>query len=350
MKFHLATLIWFSLVSTLAAPGADLKFAAEAGVSMRRTLQEDTTWTLESMQQVVDGRPLREETPPMTGGGQRRLTVLDTYAAVDGGVATKLAREFEEIAGKSTLDFDVDGTHQSFVVNLASELEGAKVLFERKDKDSEPTAKFASESEASSKLLEGLREDLDLRAFLTETGLTEGDYWKVDVASLADVLAPGGDLMLDPEQGALPKELAILDAYDVLGTTLCALRDNTGDLAGEVLCTWKDTTKDGERELAVIELEWEATSKTQASELLARRFESSGAASNRVDLEVTSGVTTEGIGQLVWDLTANRAASFALTLDTQFDIRFGFTEQGAKVSFQVALSGKSELKGEFAVQ
>jgi len=351
MKLTFATFMLTGLATTAGAPSSDLRFAAEKGVSVRKTFQEQTTWSLGSIEQIVDGSPTGLPTPEMTGKSERRLTVVDTCTSVDAGVALELVREFETVEGHSGLDFEVQGATEQFALDMSSELDGGKVIFERKTKGSEPEPRFAPESKASSKLLEGLRDDLDLRAFLTEEGVGVGDWWKVDAATLVDVLAPGGELWLVPKKGAVPPEqLQILDASDVLATTLCGLAENTGDLAGEVLCTWKETKTEGEREIAVIEVEWESTSRTDASERLARRMRAAGEDTSRTELEVVMSVTAEGRGQLLWDLGSSRAIALALALEAKFDVTFGFNQEGSDVAYHFTLDAESALKSEFEVQ
>jgi hypothetical protein len=333
------------LAPAALAPEDELRAAPKEGSSLRKTFRERTTWRLESMEQVLDGAPLANPVPEMLGSVSRELVVADVVRKAGGAAPLELAREYESVRGQAQLDFEIDVEEQSFTLDLASELEGARVLFERAGAGAEAQAKAEPGASAPAGLLGGLREDLDLRAFVTEEGVAEGDWWKVDAAALADVLAPGGELGLALEKGAVrPEQLMVLDASEVVATTLCALSETAGELEGEVLCTWTETLERDGRKLAVIELDWQSASRGEAGPELARRLETAGLETMREDLTLDLAFSTKGEGQLVWDLAAGRARSLALELESQVEVAFAFTAQGAEAQFGFGLEARSTIE------
>ena len=256
-----------AIAVALAPNPAELHFAPAKGTELRKTFTERTSWTLKSAERGGSA----QDVPDMTCQQERRMVAVDRYLAIEDGVPTKLTRELESIGGSCSLDFKVPNASDAVELRLESELSGAKLAIERKDAKSEPSIKFADDSRAGSTQLEGLREDLDLRAFLTETGLDVGDHWKVDAATLTDVLAPGGELRRWVPRGAIDAgALRVLTPVQIISCTLCSLADGAGVPEGEVLCTWKQTKKEDGAELAVIELEWDGHSRCEMDEAWAR--------------------------------------------------------------------------------
>jgi hypothetical protein len=338
------------LVSALAAAitnapaPSDLAFKPTKDAQVRKTFEEETRWTLDSMDVTVDGRPAHTDVPDMEGTCERKLVVLDKYEAVEGAVTLRLSREFEELAGSSSIAMKMPDAQIDSKVEMASELSGAHVRFVRKDASSPAVAKWARDENSSSGVLAALREDLDLRAFMTESGLSEGDHWKVDAATLADVLAPGGELALDPRH---VESSAALGATDRIGATFCSLADNTGELAGEVLCTWTDTKKSADGELATIELEWESTSNTDQDDLFARRCRAAGAKDGSGDESIGMSWTSSGKGRIEWDLKAGCARAFELALESQIDVRLEYTQGSQHMGYRFKLSGESKSSATF---
>jgi hypothetical protein len=331
-----------SLVA-LASSAADLHFAPARGTELRKTFEERTSWSLKTAERIVGGNPQGEDVPAMSCQQERRLVVLDRYVAVEDGVPTKLARELETIEGSCSVDFKIPQASDHVDLELHSDLAGAKLVFERKDAKSAPVVKFADEARASAAQLDGLREDLDLRAFLTETGLDVGDHWTVDAATLIDVLAPGGDVHRLPQHGAIRAgDLQVLTPVQAAAASLCSLADGYGKPEGDVLCTWKQTKKDGDDELAVIEIEWDGHSHCNLDEPLERACKAAGVEQGR-ELSPSLAWTSEGKGQLVWDLKANHAHSFVLQLESRIDVRIS----GGEGELHYGLEAKSELKAEF---
>ncbi|MCC7012094.1 MAG: hypothetical protein IT454_06015 [Planctomycetes bacterium] len=346
MKHAIALALCSAASATLLAPRQDLRFALPAGAKTEKHFTEVTKWSLESMEQEIDGQHAAVQVPAMSGVVERKLGVIDTLVALDARGPLRLEREFVNVSTGAELRFAAGPGSDDFTLPLTSALEGRRVVFERKPKEAEWTRTFAGEPEAQADVLSGLREDLDLRALVAEEGVEQGDTWKLDAATLADVLAPGGDLRFTFATRALPSS-QFLDPTEIVGTTLCALADSTGELAGEILCTWRETKTIGDARCALIELEWESTARNDLAAELARRQESAGSEVLREDLAMQFSWSTEGKGQLLWNLDAKRAHSLELELDSDVAIDFKWVAVESTVAFHFDLTAKSALSASF---
>jgi hypothetical protein len=331
-----------ALALALAGPPAEreLAFQPAAGATLQKTFTERTSWTLDSMTMVYDGAEVSMTPPELTGVAELRLVVRDTYGAVDGGVPLVLLREFETVTSRSVLELEVEGASEDLDLDLASEIEGEKVVFTRETPGDEAEAKFEGEEHATSELLRGLREDLDLRGFLPAEDVGVEDWWEVDVEQLADVLAPGGDLALAPGRGA-SLDSENLQPDQIVAAALVRVGEARDGRSGEATLTWKETKKEGERELASIAVEIGATAKGELSGRLRQLLAEAGAEAD--DRKLAMEWAADGEGTLVWDLTADRFESLELALDVEVvvDLVEGSGEDA--VSYRFALSGKTEL-------
>jgi hypothetical protein len=342
MKSILTLLAFGAAAAPATAPGNALAFAPASGSSVKRSFSEATAWKLSSIERVLDGQPSPMQAPELEGECRRELVVLDVYAELAGGLPKRLERDFESISGHSVLSIATTAEPEVLEVHLASPHEDAKVTIERKEPSAAPAFRVRGSDAASSPQFAGLREDLDLRALVAEEGVEEGDHWTIDAATLADVFAPGGALDLAPKTGDLPLS-AYLEPEDVGGTTLCCLADNAGELSGEVLCTWRSTKKEGEASWAVIELEWDSTTRSDVAPELLRRLVESGDDSMRDQLSMLMSWKSTGQGELTWDLAAHRARSFELKLESVVDVEMRWEEDSSIVGYHFVLQATSEL-------
>lgn len=341
-----SALVVLGLVSPAAwLPADSIVFAPEAKSRAKKSFAESTSWKLMSLEQRVQGSLQPMAAIDAHGTVKRELVVVDTYSKLDGGVPLMLQREFETIGARAECSLEVQGEQEEFDLELTSPLSGAKVLFQREDKDAEPEAKFADERSAGANLLESLREDLDLRALLGPSDVEQGDSWKVDVADLTDLLVPGGTLALTPT--SVPTSRTLEDA-DVLLTTLCSLADcAASELDGQVTCTWRETTTEGQANLAVIDLDWDSQADALLGPELLRRLEAVGKATPREDLSLSVNWSSKGGGELVWDLAKKRAHSLTLKLDSKVSWVENWSQQGMTIALAVGMEAQSELAVEF---
>ena len=121
-----------------------------------------------------------------------RIAITDTYLTVQGGRPIAFDREFKTIS--QDLENSLGGSAGWDVwenVHGTSELEGAIVQF-RWEEGSYAKRFDPLDRHLSNALLDGLTEDMNLRVLLPKVPVAVGDEWEIDLASLPDLLSPGG--------------------------------------------------------------------------------------------------------------------------------------------------------------
>ncbi len=329
------------------APEAELAFAPAADSRVRRTFDESTRWRITELSQVLNGEPVAGPTPEISGSNERKLIVLDHFAELGAKRPARLVRKFEELRGESRLEFEVSGMQENVKTALASALEGTRVEFTCGAADAPCKARFAEDSSGGDgALLDGLAEDLDLRALLPSEDVGVEDRWTIDASRLSQVLAPGGQLALNAAKGSIaPSEL--LDPLEVGTTVLCALSECSRELDGEVEAVWVSTRAVDGRALAAIELEWESSSTHDASKRVVQLLEAAGSPSSRTDIALEFVVASEGTGTLVWDLAAGRAHSFELELDSTIGCEMLWSEGGSRMGYRFTIAAQSKFATSF---
>lgn len=323
----------------------ELLFAPKKGSSLRKRFEESSKWRLAELTQVINGSPIAVEGADMSGVTTRRIVVLDLYEELGEGKPKRLLRAFEELAGEHAFEFDIQGATDSFEMSLVSPLADTKVVFARADEGERASAKFAEGSSGDTRLLDGLTEDLDLRAFLPDDDVGPEDWWDVDSSDLSRVLAPGGVRLTLPNGGLPASE--VLDPVELASTVLCVLSENTEALSGDVTATWKETTKHGDDDAAMIAIEWKSRSQTTLDERLNEVLKASGATTKRTAAAMSLAVACDGEGALDWNLSAKRANAFDLALKTEFSAELFWTENGQRIGYRFRFEGESKLTAEF---
>jgi hypothetical protein len=322
-----------------------LSFAPKPGLELRKEFVENTQWRLTELETFVNGSPVAGPIPSMDSESTRKLVVLDRYAELIGGRPKSLTRAFEELGGEHAFDFDVQGLSDSIQLRLSSPLAATKVEFTRAEDGEATKAAFAGEG-GDAALLEGLVEDLDLRAFLPDEDMGVEDNWEIASERLARVLAPGGALHLNPDAGGVPASDA-LDPLEIVGAALFALAESATELEGDVTVEWTETQQIDGRSLAVLEIDWDSRSKGVLAERAAEMLAAAGASTDRTDVAVNVRLACEGEGKLLWDLTARHAHSFELDLRTSFEAEILWSQSGQRAGYKFKLSGESKLRASF---
>lgn len=346
MKILLPTLV----IATLTLSESNLGFRAVEGTTIERHIGQKTTWTLESMAQVGPAGRVDEEIPEATGGVELELAVTDEYEKVADGRVLRMKRAFDE--AQSTVSMDLDAGEQaqvSFRLDCKSPLRTREVRFQRKTADDALVASPAAEDSVLDELVEGLTEDLDLRALLPEKPPAEGKSWEVPAQALASVLAPGGALGLEPDAAVVKKvPTEVMTPYQTILSTLIGPCDNTGKIEGDVECTWKETSKKDGRELARIEFEMDVTTKTDTSKEIVRRLEAAKMTTEGAPDSARAEGKLRGKGYFTWDLAAGRATELQATLEWHLVMIARWKAGSNEVGVDVAVAGTTELKHKYS--
>jgi hypothetical protein len=292
------------LVCALPAGGeVELRFAPAEGSKVRRTITLEHTLVLQEMASITPAGTQTSQ-DQVSIGVHQVLRTLDEFRKVGEGRPLLLQRRFDEVAWTGKFDFG----GQSEQIKGISPLAGTSVVHTWVPEE-KAYGKYYDAKESPEEVLLRLDEDLDLRALLPAAPVAPGGSWSVPAAQLVGVFAPAGrlDLRFDAKRTRM----------NLLRTLRCGLAGNYGEFFGgesKGQCKLKlaSVAEQQGHSLATIELEVEIENQVDQRDLQQAQLTGpelvSGYKCTRAP--VTWGF--QGKGQLVWDLTAHRAASLAL--------------------------------------
>lgn len=305
-----------------------ISFTPKEGSSLTKKFTSTMELTMENMDMTVGGQP-----PPvspevdMQTDFEQVIVVTDTYVKIEDGTPTTLQRSYDELGWETDIKAETkvmgQTTDQSTALKGASELEGKAVEFSW-DAESEEYKRAYHEDEGEEELLENLKEDMDLRALLPTSEVSEGDSWEIDVSKLTAVLAPGGDLAILPEdlgeEGGDPMMSAGMGG---------SMSDMIGEfLEGEATGTFKGLKEVDDVQVAIIAVVIDIDSATDLTEKVEEILadsdmppEVSEIEISRIDLELEF----EAEGTLLWNVAAGHVHSFELSGESRVVMDIGMT-------------------------
>jgi hypothetical protein len=285
-------------VSFVASPA----FAVEEGTEIVKVFEQSFDVELDSISMVFDGNEMPTDgfDLSMTREMTSRIELSDSYVSVGDGQPNKLKRSFVSLSGESISDTVSPQGEEHKEDTETSELEGATVVFTWDADEEEYTITF-DEDEGDEDLLEDLEEDTDLRAFLPEDDVEEGDSWKIEGKAFDALFSPGGDLKLEGEEE---------EEEDGLNSQF------EENLDGDMLGTYKGLREVDGVEVAVIELSGELWSEAEED-----------VEQGMGEGSMTAALTMEITGELLWDLEGGHFASVEvegaveMSMDTEMTIQ-----------------------------
>lgn len=332
--------------TVLAPETGRLAFAPEEGSRVTKTFEIAADFALDDLSLVVNG----EDIGAMIGGldlsGETltAVSVTDVYGKTKNGRPLGLVRTFDSLSGSFEVSVMTEWGGEDQDVQSTSELEGATVRFDWNDDADEYEVAF-DEKGGDEDLLEGLVEDMDLRAFLPPADVEEGDTWQVDLEALSTVIAPGGDLVLLPDDAEMD-----LDEMKELEDLFSGQFDDFGELLeGECTCVLSGIREEDGRKLAEIDIDLEVRADIDLSDMILQALEligeELGEEAPEIDLETADlSIEIDGTGVLLWDLEAGRASSLDLTGEAIFSIDLSVSAEmdgeGGSAEFYAELSGQ----------
>ena len=195
-------IVFVPLLLGLASGGAPLRFGPDAGSVLVKVFELELDLDFEEMTSRLDGQDVPKEYLPEMDiqiDTSERQVVRDEYVAVADGKPTTLRRTFEELDAKVAKVVVVKPYSDfSGEFGATSELEGRTVVFTLAGGEFE--REFDSQG-GDSALLEGLSEDMDLRALLPDDDVAEGDDWSIEPEAFDLLLRPGGSMAFEYEGG-----------------------------------------------------------------------------------------------------------------------------------------------------
>jgi len=293
------------------APAARVAFAVADGKTLTKTFEVKADLSLEDMTLTGAGGMVPDM--EMTMGVSYKIGVTDEYVKVEGGQPRQLKRTFDSLSSDVTTAMKMEimgqSRDQDSASSATSELEGKSVKFTWDAEKKEYTRAF-DPAGGEEKLLEGLREDMDLRALLPDGEVEEGEEWEIDPKELVDVLAPGGNLSLKPK-----------DAPDGGMSMGASGMENMADMFGDDVegkCKAQFTgMRDVEGvQLAVVKLTIDMKAKTDMTERVKEQMEEQdlppeveGMEFKSIDIEYS----LEAEGELLWNVAGGHFHSLDLS-------------------------------------
>ncbi|MAE29854.1 MAG: hypothetical protein QF724_11550 [Planctomycetota bacterium] len=315
---HLPTLalaaIALPLASAFRAPADTLVFAPAKGLTLTKTFTSEGDFGLDNMSMLMNGQesPMMPDME-MSFNTAQTIVVVDEYGKVDDGQPLKLTRTFDELSTNievsSSMDMGGESQAEDQSIESSSELEGLTVEFTWDAEEEEYTKEFP-DGDGDDDLLEGLFEDMDLRVLLPDDEVSKGDEWEIDPSDLKSILAPGGDLALEPEE--------MEDGGMSMGPSPGGMdfSEMFGDLLeGEATATFEGTREVDGLEVGVITLVVEIDSANDMTDMLEDMVgseelpEGMEMSFDRMDVEIE----LEAEGTLYWDVSGGHVHSFDLS-------------------------------------
>jgi hypothetical protein len=275
----------------------------EPGRTLTRTIASQTELTGGDLTVTMDGQDVPSEyLPELTVD----ITAESSLQVVDEHAGTALVRSFEALSSEAMIDVDLGGymgqEGKRIEAFATSPLQGRAVRFAPSE-DGGTVATFVGERDsaevpaevahAESALLAGLRQELDLAAWLPAAPVAIGARWKAPAAALLELLEPGGKLAW---------KWSAPDAEDEV---------TSRSIPGEVELELVRVAESGGRSLATLRVSGTFEHTTTSPTDLA-------------DVPVAQGTATETRtaqttlrGDLVWDISGGHLVSAELVTELQ---------------------------------
>lgn len=332
-------------------PETELVFAPAEGLSLARSYTSKAQFALDDMQMTMNGQPMPMEIEmAMDMDTTSQFEVTDTYVAMAGNRPGKLKRVFESIGSNGSFNLEMEqmpGGGQSMDISASSELEGKTVLFSLGE-DEEGYDVAWHESEGDDELLEGLKEDMDMRALLPEGPVAEGDSWEIEPSALASVLAPGGNLALVPE---LDEDFQGMPG---MGNMNQGLDQMLGDsLEGTATATFQGTREVDGVTVGVIALVIDIEGTNDMTEVVLEQMAEMPEEVGEISIEYMDvEVDIEAEGTLFWNLAGNHAHSMDLngTMSMVMDSAMSMSPGGQEMQIEQMFEMSGTLENALKVQ
>ncbi|MFT7679676.1 MAG: hypothetical protein ACI8QC_003681, partial [Planctomycetota bacterium] len=327
-------------------------FAPEDGSSVTKTFTSTVEFALDDMTMLMNG----EENPMMPSMEMdmnmiQTITVSDKYGATSAGRPATLTRTYDAAGNEMEVEMVMDMMGQvqedSSSGSGSSALEGSSVVFTWDADAGEYTKAFAEGSEGEDEHLEGLVEDMDLRVLLPDGEVDEGDEWEIDLAGLVDILAPGGDLIIDLQ----------MDGAETAGgpdpTMMSNVREMFGDmLEGSASGKFTGTRDEDGVTVAVIEIEIEIDTAKDMSEFVEELMGDQIPAEvemtlDRVDVEFA----LQSSGILLWDIRGGHVYSLSIEGESavSMDMEMSMDMGGQAMTFEMSMEMSGTQKNEVSI-
>ncbi|MEW6073662.1 MAG: hypothetical protein AB1726_13850 [Planctomycetota bacterium] len=337
---HKEYILWSALLLpgllAFSPRGDEVSFHPAEGATLTKTFTSKSEVSLDEMSLTQNGQPVEFGGLEISTTSDQTIQVTDVYSALGDGRPAKLTRTFEKLAGATTISqsHEMMGDQDTDVTSK-SELLDKVVVFSWDAEAGEFDVAFAPTSGGDETLLEGLEEDMDLRAFLPRGEVAVDDEWEIDPQDVRGLFAPGGSLKLEPEN---PEELGMGSGPHP------SLDQALGDMEGTVSGTYRGTREEEGVKVAVIELTMEISSAKDLTDLMKEmmgNIEAPGG--EEIDMRIGAfdmEFAFEGKGVLLWDVAAGLVHSLDLSgeVTQRIDMQMDMTVAGQELSMENAMT------------
>ena len=337
-----ALLLLVPALQATRSPVAKIRFAPAAGSKLTRTFENKTEFSLDDLSVKINGAdsPMKPEIE-MTMTQSMKVVVDDEFVKVREGAPKVLRRKFSDLGSDMKVDAKIEIMGQSQDQNKSgkgtSALSGKTVVFTW-DEDSKSYKTAFDPAEDKAELLKGLKEDMDLRVLLPKDEVKAGDEWDVEVAELAKVIAPGGELKIKPEESTSTDDPSGLGQM----SGMSGISDWLGDtITGNAKAKFTGMRDVGGHSYAVITLTLKAKGSKDLTEVVKSAMEKQAKEGMKMQ---TDSVDVEfeiaGEGEMLWDVEAGHAHSFDFSgpSSAHLDIGMGLEMQGQKMQIEQGMS------------
>ncbi len=304
------------LLFAFSSRNDEIGFGPAEGLSLTKSFESSQEVSLEEMSILMNGEEQDASEIGMEQTVARKSTVVisDEYLRIAGERPARLKRTFDDLAETLSvatshammgdMDFDLEGE---------SPLEGLSVVFTWSDEEGDFVADFAEGSEDDEALLERLTEDTDMRGFLPEDEVAEGDTWEVSPEAMRSILAFGGDLKIELDTSEIEEMAGGMGPGGGGSGALPPPDQFLGEIEGAVTATYAGNDEDGyARILLTVEVDSAKEITDFFSEALEQLPEEMDVQFDSADMEFE----LEGEATLLWDARAGHLHSFELNAET----------------------------------
>lgn len=326
-------------------PEERITFSPENGTVLTKSFRYTASFELDDMEMLVNGQEPPPQELKISGTSTGRFVFVDEFKSVEDGRPSALKRTFETIntVTESSTEHPMMGSQESNIES-SSDLEGMTVLFSWNADNDEYDLRFEDDEDADEELLSELLEDTDLRKLLPTETVSKGDSWDIEPGALIALLAPAGNLKMEPTEELDPGSMGSGMESDYSAM----LGDLEGSFTGELTGI---RMTDGDR-IAVIRLSLQVTSTKDMTDLMNEALEGSDQpmvpeiesvdAENEFDME----------GEMLWNLTKGHLKSLTMEgeSDTIMDTAGSISMGSESLEFEQTMYMSSEMEIELSFE
>lgn len=346
------------LLLSFSSTADRVAFSPETGLSVTRTIENVVTMDLEDFVMDVDGQDMTAMMggiPEMSMTNTTSVTVTDEFLEMAEGRPAKLKRTFDSIANESIVDVSMMGEGETQETPMNSELEGAEVVFTWDTEAGEFVATWADEDDdRDTDMLEGLEEDMDLRALLPGRDVEVGESWDIPLDALLSLVMPGGNLGFEPEgMDEFDADMDLGEIEELMNSMMDDYADAMESLFdGERKATYQGMREDEGTKYAVISLTMDTDGVLDFSDIIMDMMDRMGDVMDmpmEVDMSIAAAdlmMTIEGEGELLWDARRGIFRSMELEVDMSMGIEVAMDMdmggESATMDMGVEMSGEMQ--------